>query len=280
MTQTYPGFNVLLMGETGTGKTYSIKSLADTGLEVFYFALEPGLETLIGAYIDKGEKLPSNLHWHYLQPKTQGFSQLQQIADQIGKFDLAGLTKIKDINRSKNNQMYEVFGLMNDFIDQKDGSKHGCVDTWGTDRVVVLDGLSALSRIAMEMVIGTKPVRDKPDYGIAQNNLMGLIHKLTSGCNCHFVLIAHVNREVDEIMGGAKLFPNTIGKAILSDIQQPFSDTILTIREVDKFYWDTANSQASLKTRNLPIRSKLDPDFGAIYSKWKARADAAAAETK
>ena len=38
----FPGFNVLLMGPSGTGKTYSIKSLVETGLETFALFLEPG----------------------------------------------------------------------------------------------------------------------------------------------------------------------------------------------------------------------------------------------
>jgi AAA domain len=277
---TYAGFNVILEGPTGTGKTYAIGTLVDAGLETFYLGLEPGLESLIGYFVDPppfGKGLPTppaNLHWHYLQARTQDFEEMRKRADDIGKFDLSGLTKIRDINRAKNNQMLEVYTQLNGFIDQKDGKNYGNVDSWGTDRVIVIDGLSALSRIAMEMVTGNKPVRDKPDYGIAQNNLMGLIHKLTSGCNCHFVLLAHVNREVDEIMGGVKLFPNTIGKAIISDIQQPFSDVILSSREGDKFFWDTANSAADLKTRNLPIRSKIEPDFGQILAKWTARKNA------
>lgn len=279
----YPGVNVMIEGPTGTGKTYSIGSLCDPslGLDVFYLALEPGLETLMGYFTDPkpyGLGLsapPPNFHWHYLQPRTQGFENMRKTADNIGKFDLAGLTKMRDPDRGKNNQMVDVYETLNDFVDQRDGKSYANVDSWGTDRVIVIDGLSALSRIAMEMMTGTKPVRDKPDYGIAQNNLMSLIHKLTSGCICHFVLIAHVTREVDEVMGGIKLFPNTIGKAILSDIQQPFSDIILSTRIGDQFYWDTANSQADLKTRNLRIASKLDPDFRQILAKWKARKDAA-----
>lgn len=271
----YPGFNIILEGPTGTGKTFSIGTLCDAGLEVFYFALEPGLESLIGYYTDTNKPIPDNLHWHYIQPKTKGFPQMKATADSIGKFDLSGLTKMRDINRAINNPMLEVYTVLNNFEDQKDGKSYGPVDSWDSNRVLVIDGLSALSRLAMEMVTGDKPVRDKPDYGIAQNNLMGLIHKLTSGCLCHFVIIAHVNREIDEILGGVKLFPNTIGKAILSDIQQPFSDVILTVREGDKFFWDTANSQADLKTRNLPIQAKLPADFRPVFAKWKSRMEAA-----
>lgn len=277
-TPDYLGFKTLLMGPSGTGKTYSIGTLVDAGLEVFYLALEPGVETLVGYFIDppprgKGlDSLPLNFHFANIKANTQKFGEMKKTAGDIGRFDLSALAKMRDPNRAANNQMVAVYEMLNNFIDAKDGKAYGPVDDFSQNCVVVIDGLSALSRIAMEMVTGAKPMRDKPDYGIAQNNLMNLLLKLTSGCLCHFVLIAHVNREVDEILGGIKLFPNTIGKAILSDITQPFSDVILTVRENDKWFWDTANSQADLKTRNLPIGSKLPADFSQIAERWIKRA--------
>ena len=282
----YPGFNVLLMGPTGTGKTYSISTLVETGLEVFYLGIEPGLETLIGSFTDPAPKgkglkeLPPNLHWHYLQPRTMGFGQLQKVSDDIAKMDLSALAKVKDSQRSKSNVVYDLYGVLNDFSDQRTGKTYGCVDTWGNDRVIVFDSLTALSWIMMQMVVGTRPMRDKPDYGISQNNLMQLIHKMTSGCNCHFVLLAHDDREVDEVLGGVKRMPKSIGKALVSEIQQPFSDVILSERQGDKFFWDTANSQADLKTRNLPIAAKLPADFRAIFNSWASRARVASSQVQ
>lgn len=268
---TYPGFNVLLMGPSGTGKTFSISTLVESGLEVFALFLEPGLETLIGAYADKNQPIPSNLHWHYIQPRTQGFGALSKTADNIGKFDLSGLAKMRDMDRGKNNPVIDLYTVLNDFTDQRDGKKYGSVDTWSNQCVLVIDSLSALNRMVFEMVIGNKPVKDMADWGIAQQALMSLLHKLTSGCNCNFVLIAHVERETDQVLGGVKLMVAALGKAITSQIPQPFSDVILTVREGDKFFWDTANSQADVKTRNLPIASKIPADFGAIVSKWESR---------
>lgn len=268
----YPGFNVMLMGPSGTGKTHSIHTLVDTGLEVFALFLEPGLETLIGVYADEGKKIPDNLHYHYLQPKTLGFDMLKNQADTIGKFDLSGLGKMKDINRSKNNQMTEMYGVLNDFTDQRTKISFGPVDAWSNGTVLVIDSLSALIRIAFDMQVGTKPVRDVSDWGIVQQALMSCIHKLTSGCNCHVVIIAHVERETDLILGGNKITVSVPGKAIAATILQPFSDIILATREGSQFTWDTANSQADVKTRNLPIASKQPADFGKIYDKWKVRA--------
>jgi len=271
----YPGFNVMLMGPSGVGKTYSINSLVETGLEVFCLFLEPGLETLIGSYSDHDKPIPDNLHWHYLQPKTLGFGTLQKQADTIGKFDLSGLGKMKDMDRSKNNQATDMYTILSDFEDQKTKQKFGSVDSWTNGCVLVVDSLSALIKIAFDMQVGTKPVRDVSDWGIVQQFLMSFIHKLTSGCICHVVIIAHVERELDQILGGNKITVSVPGKAIAATILQPFSDVILASRENASFYWDTANSQADVKTRNLPIQGKLPADFGAIYAKWAKRAELA-----
>lgn len=270
-TSQYPGLNIILMGPSGTGKTFSISTLVETGCEVFCLFLEPGLETLIGAYSDKGEEIPPNLHWHYLQPKTQGFGQLKQTADYIGKFDLTGLSKLKDSQRSLANQLLEIYTVLNDFPDQRTGKNFGPVDQWPNSTILVIDSLSALNRIVMDCVIGTKPVKDVADWGLAQTQVMNLLYKLTNGCLCHFILIAHVERETDLLLGGTKLMVAALGKAITKDIPQPFSDVILSVRENASFFWDTANSLADLKTRNLPIQAKLPPSFIPIFQKWEAR---------
>ena len=272
---TYPGFNSIIMGPSGTGKTYSISTLVSTGLEVFCLFLEPGQESLIGAYVDNDKPIPPNLHWHYLQPKTQGFASLRSTAELIGKFDLSYLGKMKDNERSKNNQATEMYTILSDFHDQRTDKKFGPVDSWTNGTVLVIDSLSALIKIAFDMQVGTKPVRDVSDWGIVQQFLMSFIHKITSGCNCHVVILAHVERELDQILGGSKISISVPGKAIGATILQPFSDVILSVREGDKFYWDTANTQADVKTRNLPIAQKQPADFGLIYTKWKARAEAA-----
>lgn len=271
----YPGFNVMLMGPSGTGKTFSLHTLVEAGLETFCLFLEPGLETLIGVYADEGKPIPKNLHWHYLQPKTQGFDQLKATADLIGKFDLSGLGKMKDVHRSKNNQMTEMYSVLNDFDDQHTKIKYGPVDSWSNGAVLVIDSLSALVKIAFDMQIGSKPVRDVSDWGIVQQALMSCIHKLTSGCICHVVIIAHVEREIDQVLGGNKITVSVPGKAIAAQILQPFSDVILATRSGAEFSWDTSNSQADVKTRNLPIAPKQDANFEAIYAKWRVRALAA-----
>ena len=109
------------------------------------------------------------------------------------------------------------------------------------------------------------------EYGIAQNGIFQLIFKLTNHCKCHFVLLAHLVKETDQLTGGSKLMMMSLGEKLTPKIPLWFSDVILTVREGAKFSWDTANALADLKTRNLPIQAGLQPDFRAIIDKWKKR---------
>jgi len=230
------GFNTILMGASGTGKTHAIGTLVDTGLEVFYIPLESGTESLIGYYTDKGQPVPDNLHIHALY---DGYLQL--------------LTSL------------------NDFTDNRTGEKFGPADTWGTDRVVVVDGLTGLNNFAMQLVIGGRAERTQTDWGVAQSYVMSLLRKLTDGCRCHFVLIAHVERETDLVLGGVKLTVSTLGKAIAGTIPPLFSDVVLTKKDVDKFFWSTAEANADVKNRNLPLKAGQAPSFAPLYQKWLER---------
>jgi hypothetical protein len=122
----------------------------------------------------------------------------------------------------------------------------------------------------MSLVVGGKPVKSQADWGIAQDQIEKLVRMWTDGCPCHFVLTAHVERELDA-MGQSKLTVSTLGRALAPKIPPMFSDVILTVREGSKFTWSTANSMVDLKTRSLQIADGIPPSFVAIFDKWQAR---------
>lgn len=268
---TLPGFNVLLMGPAGSGKTHSIKTLVDSGVEVFYLMLEPGLESLLGAWTDAGKEVPENLHWHQLKAPAASFTDLIDSATKINQLSLDGLAKMQDPNRSKHNQFIELLNALNNFPCDRTGQKFGPVNNWGTNRALVIDGMTGLNRAALSLVVGGKPVKSQSDWGIAQDQVEKIVRMLCDGCPCHFVLIAHVERETDQVLGGIKLTVSTLGKALAPKIPAMFSDVILTVREGTKWSWDTGNSQADVKARNIPFKAGLEPSFKQIVDKWKSR---------
>lgn len=269
------GVKELLEGPSGTGKTYALATMVEWcalhNVTVHVLFTEQGLETLLGFWVDKGKPVPQNLYWHVMGSKTLSLGQITKAAENVGKLSYESITKMVDADRSSNNAFHQILSACSNFKDDRTGKEFGAVDSWGPDKVFAIDGLTELSVAAMKMVIGSKPTASMPDYMVAQNNLMNFLRLLTQGCACHFVLIAHVSREKDEITGGIKLMTKAIGAAISGDIPPMFSDVIYCNREGSNFTWDTASAMVDVKTRNLPIKAGIIPDFGAIMDKWSAR---------
>ena len=272
------GPNILLIAPGGTGKTYSLGTLADwaakNGKEVFVLFTENGLETLLGYWRDRKPPLeiPQCLHWHQALTTPLDLTSLTDMADKVGKLSLASLAGGTDPNRGGDkNAFWKILKALSDFPDDRTGKGFGPVDKWGVDKIFVIDSLTELSNAVFKMVIGNKPTASLPDYGIAQNNLINFVRLCTQGMACTFVLTAHVDRQLDEITQTTRITVKSIGKALAADIPPLFSDVIYAVREGDQFYWDTAAYGVDTKTRSLGYRSKLKPDFATILDVWKQR---------
>ena len=266
-----PGPNVLLMGPAGTGKTHSIGTLVDSGVEVFYLALEPGLESLLGYYTDKGKPIPPNLHWHKVAAPKASFADMIDNAKRINTMALDSLAKMADPKRSNHNQFITFLEALNDFPDDRTGQRFGCTQDWIPSRALVIDGMAGLGRAAMSLIVGGKPVRSPSDWGLAMDQVEKILQQITDSCACIVVLIGHVERETAAVLGGVKISLSALGNKLSPKITPMFSDVILTVREGQKFSWSTGSAMADTKTRNLPIADGISPDFKQIITKWISR---------
>jgi hypothetical protein len=266
-----PGINVLLEGPTGTGKTHALGTIADTGIELFFLFTESGLETLLGYWTDRKLEVPPNVHWHILGRTSVSFTTLADAATKINTMVQESLHKLQDPNRGKHNQFIGLLESLADFPDDRTGKKFGPVDGWGPDRCLAMDSLTGINPIALSLVVGGKPVKSQADWGIAMDQIEKLLRQLTDGCRCHFVLTAHIEREIDQVFGGTRITVSTLGSKLAPKIPPMFSDVILTGREGSRFFWSTANPAADLKARNLSIADNHPPTFVPLIEKWRTR---------
>jgi len=257
-----PGTKAILLGATGTGKTYAIQTLVDAGITPFVLFTEPGMRTLGDVKCDK-------LHYKYIPPSSPSWDALHQSATKINSMGMDLLSKLKDINKKEYGQFLEVLTTMNDFTCDRCGESFGDVSDWQTDRAIVIDSLSGLNIMAMDLVVGSKPVKSMSDWGISMDNLERFINKLAGDTQCHFVLTAHLEREVDEVLGGVKLMASTLGKKLAPRLPRFFDDVIVCERKGTQFSWSTAAANTDLKARNLPIAENLPATFVPLVKSWE-----------
>jgi hypothetical protein len=163
------------MGPAGTGKTRSIATLVESGVEVFYLAIEQGIDSIFDFWLEQGKPIPANFHWHKVNPAKASFKELADSALKVNTLSYESLGKMVDVNRHMHNLFIQVNNAFFDFPDDRTGRKFGSVDSWGPERAIVVDGLTGLSRAAMSLTVGGKPVRNPGDYGIAPGQLVGFL---------------------------------------------------------------------------------------------------------
>jgi len=257
-----PGFNVLLVGESGAGKTYSLRTLLPD-IQTFIIFTEPGMRTVADIPCEKG------LHWHYIPPAKPSFDVMKDSATKINQsIDLEMLTKRKDWSKKEYTQFMEVLQTCNNFKCDRCGEEFGSVDEWSTDRALVVDSLSGLNIMAMDLTAGSKPVKSPADWGTAMDNLERFINRLCTGTQCHFILTAHLEREKDEVTGGITLMASTLGQKLAPKIPRYFDDVVQCVREGTSFKWSTAARNVALKARNLKVAESLDPSFSLVVKSW------------
>lgn len=282
---TLPGPKIMLEGPAGTGKSFAIGTLVDwaekNGQEVFVlFTEQGGLESLLGYWRDTQTppfnrrtpaEIPACLHWHVIKTPSLSLDALINSAVRTGQLSYQALTSWTDSDRAKNNPWEAVLRALSCFPCDRTGKTYGNVGEWTNQRILVNDSLSETANACFRMVLGGKTTASQPEYGVAQQNLLAWVRWMTQYLQCTFVITAHVQRQTNELTGMTSVMTKAIGKALGDEFPCLFSDVILTVREADRFYWDTAAVNVDLKTRYLPIRSKINPDFAQIMDKWSQR---------
>ncbi len=261
-----PGWNALLQGESGVGKTTSLRTLVtECGLELFVLFCENSMEILADLPSDK-------VHWHYCPPAAGSITDLLDSAQKINENSYEQLCKMKQgMNKQKYAQWITFVTALHNFTDDRTGENFGDIDTWDTKRVLVIDGMKGMAIMSRDLMIGAKPVCTQGEYGVAMDNIERLVQYLTMSTKCHFVLITHLDLLVDEVFGGMKISVQALGKKLGPKLPPLFSEVIMAERNKTTFTWSTAATNAVLKGRSLPIADGLDPSFKLLHQLWSKK---------
>lgn len=266
--------SVLLLGPTGTGKTWSLSTLIESGLELFLISTEPnGVDSLLDA-CQKKELDLSKLHYAAIQPARTGMAGLKDMANKVSMMNFESLSKLAPSTGRQHASWITMLTTLDNFVDQR-GVSYGPVEKFDASRALVIDSLSGLNTMAMDITVGDKLSAHVGEWGVAMGLLDKLILALTSGLKCTFVLVGHLEREFNEVTGQTALMASTLGKKLAPRLPRFFSEVVLSTRDGVKFGWSTAQIGVDLKPRALPLSDKLEPSFKPVVEAYKKRLEAA-----
>lgn len=266
---------LLLMGDSGAGKTGSLASLASEGFNIRMLDLEAGAPIL--------KSVISSEKSIYKKESAQRFSILT-------------LTEtFKEANGRLIPTSAKVWPNTVKFLGNwTDGElKLGSILTWGENDVLVIDSLTALGTAAMNYHLsqngrlGSIPAGNewRRDIGMAQQMVENLLAMLADGnVKCNVIVISHVTY-VDEqnpmqpTMPGESAvrigFPSSIGKALSPKIPRYFNSVLLARTDIGnkRFIFTKpqgqipAKSQAPLQVKDkYPLETGLAEYFKAVRS--------------
>ncbi len=271
-----PGSSTLLIGPAGTGKTTSLVTMVKAGIETFVLITDPGGEESLIDAMGEAKLSMDLLHWNYVAPATPSWDTLQAGAKLITSLSYKGLTEVKNgLNKEDYQQFFNLLSICANFKCQRTGEEYGPIDSWGPERCFVLDSLSGLNTMCMDMTIGAKPIAHQGEWGVAMNAEQKFIAKCCSDLRCFFIMTAHIQRLVDEVLGGQQLMVDALGTKLAPKIPKDFSDVVLAVKDGIKFSWSTAAIRVDLKNRALPLQDGIQPSFGQIVEAYKRRVAAA-----
>lgn len=259
------------MGPVGTGKTAAIVTLLAAGIETFVAVTEPnGVDILVKRCKELSLDL-SKLHWCVVSPVVIGTAALRDMAKAVRTSSFEQLSNMKQgVGKEHQLQFESLLDCVDNFHDHRTGKSFGSPLQWDASRAFVLDSLSGLNAMCMDITVGYKPTAAMGEWGVAMKLEVKLLQTLASQLPCYFVLTAHLDREVDEVTGITSITASALGRKNAPEILKMFSDIVLCRRDGQRFFWSTQEANTTVKHRFLPIAPDIKPDYRIFVDAYSA----------
>lgn len=260
------GLKLLVLGESGSGKTYLMHTLAQAGLKVFHLGLEPARSTVAKAITSATGDF-RDYRYVDLPALVTDFKTMTDTSTKLNTLSFKTICDLEGLNRDKTRQFIHLLNLLSDF---KVGEvRFGAVDSWDNDRVLVIDSLSALNIMAKSLIVGSNPAMSPSQWNMAQDTIRNLLNKLCFSCKCHVVVLGHLEPEKDEVSGKIVNMPSTLGKKLAPELGRYFDEVIVIKKQGDKHVLSTKENNTSTKNRLFPVSDALPPTLVPLINEWR-----------
>ncbi len=252
---------MLIMGDSGSGKTGCLVSLLKAGYKLFILDWDNGLEPLKQFAFKECPEMVDNVEYRTLRDKRKATAEGATVV--APKAFLEGI-KMLDLWKYKADDGGEI--------------NFGSPSEWGRDCILVIDSLTFMSDAAYDWREPLAPrSRDgkydaRAVYGDAQAAIENVLALLTSeGFRTNVIVIAHV-KYVDNPDGSKKGYPTAIGSALSPQIPRYFNTVALcqtaaggkrTIQTAATAMIDLKNPKPFAMANSYPIETGL-ADFFAV----------------
>jgi hypothetical protein len=231
----------LIVGDSGSGKTALLGSLANAGLKIRVLDFDDGLQILLD---------PA-----YLKPEARQNVSYVTLRDT--------LTKATAFSRA-------VSLLSNWKTETED---FGPVSTWGDDTVLVIDTLNFMSKAALKAAKAKagKSLTQKAslaEWGDALADVENVVSWLTgSDVKCNLVANTHIKHIEDED-GISKAYPAIEGQNLAKQIAGYFNTVVRIDPKKDgkRIIRTVSDHKMSLKTPSSTIPAEIEPNLALLFS--------------
>lgn len=204
---------LLLIGDSGSGKTGSLASLARAGFNVRILDVDNGIDVLANLLRDQtsgyGKDALQNVHYSTItDPMKNVGGKLIPVAATVWQ---------------------RVAGMLVNW--KTDSETFGPLTSWGEQDVLVIDSLTMLSTAALNFVLamnarlGQQP--HQSDWYQGQQLIESLLQMLyDDGVRCNVIVISHITY-IGEENGPQHGYPNTLGKALPPKVGRYFNSILM-----------------------------------------------------